>query len=152
MTVVTADFATHEVRSPRLRVRTPHTRARDFNHGIRLRNLRLQLVRWALSQGRTLDIDAAAVILHVMWFKTGDPLDLSQADVTDLLWIDITDWCEVRGLPFPPNVVGTLHTVVDFSGVEGSLRGRSHEIGALHRRIVANAGATARSSYLPSLA
>ncbi len=73
--------------------------------------LRLAVTRWALANGRRMDYDALSVILAARAEGPAPVCRWTELDVWRLWWIDLSGWCEQRGLPTPDGLATTMTTL-----------------------------------------
>lgn len=97
-----------------------------------VRARRADLLRWALANGRSVDRDAASVIISVLHAMNGRRLLLTDELVTELVWIDAVQWCDHHGVDRPSGFATTMHTLVDFAFTSGWAHRNSDSTDELH--------------------
>lgn len=74
---------------------------------------RRETLAWALATARPADPDALSAIIACKTEMSGDIDRFTEADVFELLWHGVVNWCTVRGAAVPGGVAETLWTLLD---------------------------------------
>jgi hypothetical protein len=109
---------------------------------------RRAVARWALAQGRPLNLDAVTVILAVREFEA----DADRAPFTrwttqglvGFLWGSAISWCESREIEVPVGLNESLWTYLSYLAAERELASGSASLAAL-REVLVETGGLSRS-------
>lgn len=104
------------------------------------RRLRHQTLAWALATARPADADALSAILARKIEMDGPPLRFTEADVFELLWHGVVNWCTVRGVAVPGTVAETLWTLLDRLEISRSFAEGSDSLSRLRRPLLTGGG------------
>ena len=109
-----------------------------------LREQRTRAARWALAQGRPLNLDAITVILAVRQFEAeADRAPFTRWTTRGLvgfLWGSATTWCETVGVDLPPSLTESLWTYLSFLSAESELASGSAPLSQLREVLVESGG------------
>ena len=109
-----------------------------------LREHRTEVARWALAQGRPLNLDAITVILAVRQFEA----ETDRAPFTrwttrgmvGFLWGSATTWCETIGVDLPPSLNESLWTYLSYLHAAHELASGSAPLNQLREVLVESGG------------
>ncbi len=109
-----------------------------------LREHRTQVARWALGQGRPLNLDAITVILAVRQFEAeADRAPFTRWTTRGLvgfLWGSATTWCETIGVELPPSLTESLWTYLSYLQAEHEFASGSAPLSQLREVLVESGG------------
>ncbi len=90
-----------------------------------LARLRVELARWALQNGHSVDLDAATVILLAAEPVPGRPgtFRWTRQQVAELLWTGASEVCRQHGVALPAGTSETLWTVLSHLDATEALHG-----------------------------
>lgn len=119
-----------------------------------LRALRCEIARWALAEGRPLNLDAITVILaarHREALAEGRSFNRwTTNSVLTFLFGTADVWCDDQGVAHPPHLGESLFTYVEFLHASGVLSADSSRIVALRSTIADLAGLSTDGHRRPS--
>ena len=122
--------------------RTEHRTARTEDLGPALARHRVDVARWALQAGCSLDLDAITVLLGITYGLGAQPDPLRQVwrrdRVAEILWSQAASWCAEAGVDLPTGTSEALWTYLTYLDEIGALRGDS--LAELRAELVASAG------------
>jgi len=111
-----------------------------------LRMHRVEVSRWALAQGRPLNLDAITVVLAVRQFEAdADGQAFTRWTTQRLiafLWGSAVEWCDVHGVALPEGLNETLWSYLSFLDKTKTLAGGSSKLGQLRSVLVEMGGLT----------
>jgi hypothetical protein len=111
-----------------------------------LRRHRNEAARWALANGRPLQLDAVTVILAVRRFEAeeeGAPFTRwTTRNLVGFLWGSAIGWCETHDVEVPAGLTESLWTYLSFLGAEGALAPGSSSLAQLREVLVDTGGLT----------
>jgi hypothetical protein len=109
---------------------------------------RRAVARWALAQGRPLNLDAITVILAVREFEAdtdGVPFTRwTTRGLVGFLWGSAISWCDAREIEVPTGLNESLWTYLSFLAAEHELASGSASLSAL-REVLVETGGLSRS-------
>lgn len=114
------------------RRRSDPRRARAVGTPPARRQLRLELWRWALCEGRSIDVDAGVVLSELLACDHDAPTLVTEERLTEVVWVDAVQWCNERGVRLPSGFASAVHTFVDFLAATGRLHPHSDPVDELH--------------------
>jgi len=91
----------------------------------RLARCRVELARWALQHGQSVDLDAATIILLASQPVPGRQAGFrwTREQVAELLWTGAADLCRSHGVELPAGTSETLWTLLCHLDATGRLHG-----------------------------
>ena len=105
---------------------------------------RRAVARWALAQGRPLNLDAVTVILAVREFEAeADRAPFTRWTTQGLvgfLWGSAISWCESRDVEVPSGLTESLWTYLSYLASERELAAGSASLAALREVLVETGG------------
>ena len=109
-----------------------------------LRHQRHLVARWALAEGRPLNLDAITVILAVRAFEAeADRAPFTRWTTRGLvgfLWGSATTWCETQGVELPSSLNESLWTYLSYLSAERELASGSATLAQLREVLVESGG------------
>jgi hypothetical protein len=102
-----------------------------------LRHIRVDMLRWALRNGRWVDAAALTALLSAKLELDGPFMRWTSDDVCDLLEAEVDAWCESVGAAVPESLPATLWAVLDYLALVGFARG-SEPLATLHAPLLAH--------------
>jgi hypothetical protein len=144
MTTTTSAFATAS-RSSGAR-RSPRRGADDPIHllPVPVRQLRLEVLLWALRHGQPVEADALTCILLAKDTHDDSCTVWSAESVRRLLWIDIVALCEALERRPPEQVAPTMWTLLDFFAATARFDDGSDPLEALREPLIDSGGCALR--------
>ncbi len=122
--------------------RTDHRPARTEDLGPALARHRVEVARWALQSGHSLDLDAVTVLFGVIYGIGGLPEPTrscwNRTWVAEILWNRAASWCEHAGVDLPTGTSEALWTYLTYLDEIDALLGDS--LAELRAELVASAG------------
>jgi hypothetical protein len=123
----------------------------SVRHAVRLddalREHRRAVSRYALAEGRPLNLDAITAILAAKQVEAehdGRPFTRWTTDgLVGFLWGTVVEWCTARGLGLPAGTAESLWTYLTFLDDTGELASGSARIDHLRQALRENTGITA---------
>jgi hypothetical protein len=101
-----------------------------------LRHVRVDMLRWAVRNGRWVGASSLTVLLRAKLEMEGPFMRWTADDVRDLLEIEVIPWCEAMGMAPPDDLAVTLWAMLDYFGLVGFARG-SEPLSILHAPLLA---------------
>jgi len=133
--------------------RRPRRRADDPIHllSVPIRQLRLEVLLWALRQGQPVEAEALTCILLAKDSQLDDPFTVWTAEsVRRLLWVDIVALCDELDRRPPDLVAPTLWTLLDFLAGTHRLAHGSDPLALLREPLIDSGGIGRRRRVAPS--
>jgi hypothetical protein len=101
---------------------------------------RRETLAWALATARPADADALSAIIACKTEMDGDMDRFTEADVFELLWHGVVNWCTVRGTAVPGSVAETLWTLLDRLAALDRFTEDSDSLARLRRPLLTGGG------------
>jgi hypothetical protein len=111
-----------------------------------LRVHRVEVSRWALAQGRPLNLDAITVVLAVRRFEADTDGQAftrwTSQRLIAFLWGSAVEWCDVHGVEMPEALNESLWTYFSYLDRTKTLAGGSSQLSQLRDVLVEMGGLT----------